>query len=364
MDLRQLHEELDAELPHLTWDQLKELAEFAKVTVDKVRKKHVIVHLINEEIDVVIEKEGKDAARQYIGDVLEVIKRMKKENALEAEKSLSEDKDELAKLKKQYADLQLMFQCSTKSLESEITRLSDQVKKKESRSASAILRDAEPQPSRVPEVTIRRDFKIWGQIGHFKEDGPTDLYHKLVNITQDYRESPQNILFRAIELKERLLIASRVAGREEMYSVELIQKKFLRSVSTGLISDHIKFQLKFDLENQSITDEELIERMNDAAGIETERQQKQKKNACAKVTKVNELQADVQALQRLDRQVEATDNGHKLWDGAAARGKEQKSQSSFSRQEAELFEQLKEEIAEIKKSIHESQPSLLWLSIL
>ncbi|GAA6093200.1 uncharacterized protein LOC113030617 isoform X1 [Tachysurus ichikawai] len=263
MDLRQLHEELDAELPHLTWDQLKELAEFAKVTVDKVRKKHVIVHLINEEIDVVIEKEGKDAARQYIGDVLEVIKRMKKENALEAEKSLSEDKDELAKLKKQYADLQLMFQCSTKSLESEITRLSDQVKKKESRSASAILRDAEPQPSRVPEVTIRRDFKIWGQIG-----------------------------------------------------------------------------------------------------IETERQQKQKKNACAKVTKVNELQADVQALQRLDRQVEATDNGHKLWDGAAARGKEQKSQSSFSRQEAELFEQLKEEIAEIKKSIHESQPSLLWLSIL
>ncbi|KAK2831697.1 hypothetical protein Q7C36_016783 [Tachysurus vachellii] len=126
MDLRQLHEELGAELPHLTWDQLKELAEFAKVPVDKVRKKHVIVHLINEEIDVVIEKEDKEAARQFIGDVLELIKRMKNENAREAEKSLSEDEDELAKLKKQYADLQLMFQSSTKSLESEITRLSDQ----------------------------------------------------------------------------------------------------------------------------------------------------------------------------------------------------------------------------------------------
>ncbi|GAA6087043.1 uncharacterized protein LOC109204700 [Tachysurus ichikawai] len=78
MDLRQLHEELGAELPHLTWDQLKELAEFAKVSVDKVRKKHIIVHLINEEIDVVIEKEDKDAASQFIGDVLEVIKQMKK----------------------------------------------------------------------------------------------------------------------------------------------------------------------------------------------------------------------------------------------------------------------------------------------
>lgn len=61
--------------------------------------------------------------------------------------------------------------------------------------------------------------------GHFKEDSPTDLYHKLVNITQDSRESPQNFLFRAIELKERLLIASRDGEAEEQYSAELIQKK-------------------------------------------------------------------------------------------------------------------------------------------
>lgn len=51
--------------------------------------------------------------------------------------------------------------------------------------------------------------------GHFKEDSSTDIYHKLVNITQDSRESPQNFLFRAIELKERLLLASREVGSEE-----------------------------------------------------------------------------------------------------------------------------------------------------
>lgn len=236
--------------------------------------------------------------------------------------------------------------------------------------------DAPPQPSRVPEVTIRRDFKIWGQIGergqkdrlsytnlihqiesgvqkghteteivdavvraispglslrdmleikshltllqlktilkgHFKEDSPTDLYHKLVNITQDSRESPQNFLFRAIELKERLLIASRDGEAEEQYSAELIQKKFLRSVSTGLTSDHIK---------------------------------------------LNELHADVQVLQRLG---EAAD-GQKLMEGATARGKEPRAQSYTSKREAELFEmvkQLKEEITEIKNSIRESQPS-------
>lgn len=125
----------------------------------------------------------------------------------------------------------------------------------------------------VPEVTIRRDFKINGQIGkqeqkdklsynnlmhqidtginkghreseiidaviraispgmslrdmleiktdlthsqlhtilkrHYKEESSTDLYHRLINVTQESRESPQNVLFRAIELKERLLAAA------------------------------------------------------------------------------------------------------------------------------------------------------------
>lgn len=114
--------------------------------------------------------------------------------------------------------------------------------------------------------------------------------------------------------------------------------------------------MKADLENQSITDEELIEKLNEAAGIENERIQKQKKNTYAKVPKVNKLQADVQVLQRLG---EAAD-GQKLTEGATARGKEQRVQSYTSKREAELFElvkQLKEEITEIKNSIRESQPS-------
>lgn len=381
MDLRLLQDRLGEDLPHLTIDQLRELAVFAKVPGDEVTKKHVLIHRINEEIDDVIEKEDEEAARHFVVSVVELIKEMKGQGAREAVRSLKEDEDELEKLKKQNADLQLSFQNSTKALESEIMRLSDQVQIKENRAPPAIFCDAQPQSSRVPEVTIRRDFKIWGQIGergqkdrlsytnlmhqiesgvqkghteteivdavvraispglslrdmleikshltllqlktilkgHFKEDSPTDLYHKLVNITQDSRESPQN-LFRAIELKERLLIASRDGEAEEQYSAELIQKKFLRSVSTGLTSDHIKFQLKADLENQSITDEELIERLNEAAGIENERLQKQKKNTYTKVTKVNELQADIQVLQRPG---EAAD-GQKLTEGATARGK-------------------------------------------
>lgn len=43
---------------------------------------------------------------------------------------------------------------------------------------------------------------------HFKEDSTTDMFNRLVNITQDAKESLQNFLFRAIEPKERLIAAA------------------------------------------------------------------------------------------------------------------------------------------------------------
>lgn len=44
--------------------------------------------------------------------------------------------------------------------------------------------------------------------GDFKEDGTTDLYLRLVNVTQDSKESPQILLSRATGFKQRLLLAS------------------------------------------------------------------------------------------------------------------------------------------------------------
>lgn len=65
--------------------------------------------------------------------------------------------------------------------------------------------------------------------GHYREDDTSDLYQNLINVFQDHKESPQDFLFRAIELKDRLLYASK--GQEaEHYGVDLIKRKFLRSV--------------------------------------------------------------------------------------------------------------------------------------
>lgn len=107
--------------------------------------------------------------------------------------------------------------------------------------------------------------------GHFKEDSSTDLYHRLISIAQDVWESPQKFLFRAIELKERLHVAAWEVESDEQYSPELIQRKFLRLQSTGLLSDQIKFQLKSCLGDQNTSDEILIDKMNEAASFEWER---------------------------------------------------------------------------------------------
>lgn len=94
------------------------------------------------------------------------------------------------------------------------------------------------------------------------------MFHRLVNITQDVKESPQNFLFCAIELIERLMAAAKEASSDVQYSPDIIQKKFLRSVSTGLLSDNVKVLLKTHLDDLGVTDETLIEKMNDAAAVD------------------------------------------------------------------------------------------------
>ncbi|CAI5684254.1 unnamed protein product [Oreochromis niloticus] len=123
--------------------------------------------------------------------------------------------------------------------------------------------------------------------GHYREDDTSDLYQKLINISQDPKDSAQDFLFRAIELKDRLLYASKDKEAEH-YSRDLVKRKFLRSVGTGLQNDNIKFQIKALLDNPDVTDEMLIEKLNEAANLETETLNKLKRNN-TKPPRINEL---------------------------------------------------------------------------
>lgn len=194
--------------------------------------------------------------------------------------------------------------------------------------------------------------------GHYKEDSSTDLYHRLINITQDSNESPQNFLFRATEVKERLLAASREPGADEQYSPELIQKKFLRAVGTGLVSDNVKHQIKNCLDDPTVTDDVLIAKTNEAASLEWERQQKFKRTS--REPKVRELRADIQPVK--EPSVGAV-GGREQSFPTPTREKVVKTQPRMTCKESELLDiisQLKEEIAEIKGAIKESHKSPPW----
>lgn len=91
-----------------------------------------------------------------------------------------------------------------------------------------------------------------------------------MNISQDSKESAQSFLFRLLELREKL---SRKLGDEEegeQFSSNLIQHKVLQSLETRLICDAVKNQLKPHLSDPTVTNETLIEKLNEAASLEQE----------------------------------------------------------------------------------------------
>lgn len=315
-DLEELADTLSQRL-QLQQPLLKEVCLLVKIACGNTTTRRALIRLITESLDSTISTEEEDVALYFLKSILKSVEQIKEtdedtetdENAENTEQDIQQTTTEIS-LAEKYSQLQK----NSQALQDEVRRLSERVKSASLNQPSVPQVVPPAAVNRPPEVTIRKDFKICGQIGergqkgrlsytnlmhqidrglsrghseaevveamvksispglsirdmleiksdltltilkgHFKEDSSTDLYHRLVNMTQDSRESPQNFLFRAIELKERLLLASREVGSDEQYSPELIQKKFLRSVSIGLLSDHIKFHLKPFLDDLTVT---------------------------------------------------------------------------------------------------------------
>lgn len=414
MDLEELAETISQKLWRLQLDQLKEVCEQGKIPRGNVITRRALIRLISESMDSVIDNEEEDVAKCYLQTMLKSVEQITQ--AIDStEKTSTAQSSQTAAEGVSIAEKNVQHQLTSQTLQDEVKRLSERV------TSASVTPESTSQTvtpvNRLPEVTIRRDFKICGQIGekgqkdrlsytnlmhqierglnkghseaevveavikaispglsirdmleikrdltlsqlktilkgHFKEDSSVDIYYRLVNITQDSRESPQNFLFRAIELKERLLLSSREVGSDEQYSSEFIQRKFLRSVSTGLLSDHIKFQLKPYLDDLAVTDEILIGRMNEAASVESERQAKQKKST-NRTPKINELHTEMQTSQPSQNATEARVRVQEQTT-EVVKPKNRKTPPVISSRESELYEtvrSLREEIAEIRKSM-------------
>lgn len=338
MEVEALRDKITATLCQLSRDQLIEVGYNVKgfaTPLDEPTKdtsRRQLMKVIEHKLDEVENSYTPDDAVQFVKELLSFLGEYKaKDNAAESDFSRPSD------ARDKYDELQ-----------EEIRAIGQKLK----------MADAAPSlgqnlpSSKVPEVTIRREFRICGQIGeggqrdrlsytnllhqmenglrkghsesevieavirainpglklrdmleiktdltltqlktilkgHYREDDTSDLYQKLINISQDPKESAQDFLFRAIELKDRLLYASKDKEAEH-YSRDLVKRKFLRSVGTGLQNDNIKFQIKALLDNPDVTDEMLIEKLNEAANLETERLNKLKRNN-TKPPRINEL---------------------------------------------------------------------------
>ncbi|KAK0142717.1 hypothetical protein N1851_019351 [Merluccius polli] len=109
-----------------------------------------------------------------------------------------------------------------------------------------------------------KDFKISGQIGdpgqkdrltfsslarqiehvrilrsHYQEKSATNLYKQLTSEVQGIKETPQNILIRAFDLRQKTLFASQEAESGLKYDPGLVQNMFLHTALTVLQSDSI-----------------------------------------------------------------------------------------------------------------------------
>ena len=122
--------------------------------------------------------------------------------------------------------------------------------------------------SRLTLTTLRTVLKA-----HYQEKDATEIYQELSQICQMKGETPQGFVMRALDLKQRVLLASDEATAGLRYDPQLVQSMFLHAVVTGLTNDNIRQDIKQNLSTET-TDEELLQRLSAAAALETKRIQK------------------------------------------------------------------------------------------
>lgn len=135
--------------------------------------------------------------------------------------------------------------------------------------------------------TLRRILR-----SHYQEKGATELYKQLTSEVQSSKETPQNFLIRALDLRQKILFASQEAESGLRYDPVLVQSMFLHTVLTGLQNDSIRSDLQPYLQQTTTSDELLLEKLNIACANEAERQNKKKLLSQQRPTTVHSVQSD------------------------------------------------------------------------
>ena len=126
---------------------------------------------------------------------------------------------------------------------------------------------------------------------HFREKSAPEVYKELSVICQSPKKSPQKFLFRALDLRNKVLFVSQEDDSKFDYGFPLVQNTFLKSLETGLRDDILVTNLRPILRTPDISDEDLMKHVNELTSNQAERQSKlEQKSAKVTSTKVIEGQ--------------------------------------------------------------------------
>ena len=93
-----------------------------------------------------------------------------------------------------------------------------------------------------------------------------------------------------MDIRQKVIFASQESESQLQYDPVLVQKLFLRAISTGLISYSIKADIDPYLNDINVSDEVLLEKLNLAANNEAERKHKLGKQARVNVFETPEVE--------------------------------------------------------------------------
>ena len=126
---------------------------------------------------------------------------------------------------------------------------------------------------------------------HFREKSAPEVYKELSVICQSPKESPQKFLFRALDLRNKVLFVSQEDDSKFDYGFPLVQNTFLKLLETGLRDEILVTNLRSILRTPDISDEDLMKHVNELTSNQAERQSKlEQKSAKVSSTKVIEGQ--------------------------------------------------------------------------
>ncbi|KAL0152786.1 hypothetical protein M9458_052509 [Cirrhinus mrigala] len=134
--------------------------------------------------------------------------------------------------------------------------------------------------------------------------------------------------------------------------IAVIQCKFLHSIETGLLSDAVKFQILPFLSDVSITDEELIQKVDEAAKVKSERQEKRKRST-GKTPKVQELHSDSQAKPTSSQSPSKPKESNQAAAIKTLKGNEPKLDTLNAQQ---ILEELRREMKQMFLAVMEANP--------